>query len=77
MEAMHKKLEPTEAISEQRLVVLQQRIEALHQAKLLGDDELYLLEDMVADFLEFKSSVVGVLTPQTIRANENASKLLV
>ena len=31
---------------------------------------------MVADFLEFKSSVVGVLTPQTIRANENASKLL-
>ena len=55
-------MKPAEAIPEQRLAALQARLEALHAAKLLGDDELYALEDMVADFVEFEASLVGVVT---------------
>jgi hypothetical protein len=46
----------------QRLAALQAWLGALHVAKLLGDDELYALEDMVADFVEFEASLVGVVT---------------
>ena len=95
MEAMAKQIEaskpvpPLEAIPEQRLVALQARLEALHAAKLLNDDELYSLEDMVADFVEFESSKAVVVTLETINvdindisseyivpSNENARKLL-
>jgi|EP01046_Picozoa_sp_COSAG06_P012333 hypothetical protein len=63
---------PTEAISGQRLAALQARLGSLHTAKLLGDEELFSLEDMLADYLELKTS----LTLETIHTNENASKLL-
>ena len=82
MEAMAKQIEeskpapPAEAIPELRLAALQARLEALHAAKLLGDDELYALEDMVADFVEFESSMGVVITNELVNANENASKLL-
>ena len=76
MDKMREELKPAEAISEQRLAALQARIDALHQAKLLGDDELYALEDLVADYVELESSMGVALTLETIRANENASKLL-
>ena len=49
-----RELTPTAAISEQRLAALQARLEALHKADLLGDDQLYMLEDVVADFVEFE-----------------------
>ena len=52
MQKMHEELKPAPAISEQQLTALQARLEALHAAKLLGDDELYALEDMVADCAE-------------------------
>ena len=73
---IEQKLTPTEAISEQRLAALQVRIEALHANKLLSDDELYALEDMVADFVEFEASLVGVVVLDGMRRNENATKLL-
>jgi hypothetical protein len=76
MDKMREELKPAEAISEQRLAALQARIDALHQAKLLGDDELYALEDLVADYVELESSMGVALTLETIHANENASKLL-
>ena len=79
MEKMLEELKPTpppEAISEQRLAALQVRIEALHANKLLSDDELYALEDMVADFVEFEASLVGVVVLDGMRRNENATKLL-
>ncbi len=66
---------PTEAISEQQLVALQARIEATHAAKLLSDDELYLLEDLVADYLEIKTAV-GIVTLDTLHASESVAKLL-
>ena len=76
MEAMREEMKPAEAIPEQRLAALQARLEALHAAKLLGDDELYALEDMVADFVEFEASLVGVVTLDAMSGNQNASKLL-
>jgi hypothetical protein len=77
MEKMRKDLTPAppaQAISEPQVAALQKRLEAVHAAKLLGDDELYALEDMVADFVEYESSM-GVVTLETICTNENASKL--
>jgi hypothetical protein len=79
MEKMREEMKPTpaaEAISEQRLAVLQARIEALHASKLLSDDELYALEDMLADYLELKSSSMGVVTLEMVHVSESASKLL-
>ena len=34
---------------EQQLPALQSRIEAMHAAKLLSDDELFSIEDVIAD----------------------------
>ena len=73
MQKMHEELKPAPAISEQQLTALQARLEALHAEKLLSDDELYALEDMVADFVEYESA--GAVTHATVHANENASKL--
>jgi hypothetical protein len=39
-------------LHEQQLLVLQNRLEALSAAKLLTDDELYLVEDIIADAAE-------------------------
>jgi hypothetical protein len=71
---MREELKPAEAITEQRLAALQARLEALHAAKLLGDDELYALEDMVADYYELKSSM-GVVTLEAMHAYKAASQL--
>eukprot|EP01043_Picozoa_sp_COSAG02_P088532 COSAG02_NODE_25631_length_653_cov_0.754513_1_plen_168_part_01 len=43
--------------SDVQLERLQERFDALHQAKLLTDDEMCALEDKVADFIECRSSV--------------------
>ena len=43
-------------ISEIQLQALQERFDALHQAKLLTDTEVAQLEDQVADFIECRSS---------------------
>ena len=66
---------PPQAISEPQLVALQARLEGLHMAKLLSDDELYVFEDMVADFVEHRSEM-GIVTLQAIHKNENANKLM-
>jgi hypothetical protein len=76
VEKMREEMSPAEAISEQRLAALQARLQALHVAKLLSDDEAYALEDIVADYLELKTSIAGVVTLDAIVANESASKLL-
>ena len=48
---------PAEAISEEQLATLQARLEGLHAAKLLGDEELFALEDLVGDYVELTASV--------------------
>jgi hypothetical protein len=44
-------------VSESQLEVLQTRLDALHQAKLLTDEEMGILEDSVADYMECRSSL--------------------
>eukprot|EP01045_Picozoa_sp_COSAG04_P004169 COSAG04_NODE_177_length_21403_cov_37.154807_10_plen_116_part_00 len=36
-------------LRDQQLVALQARLDALHQAKLLGDEEVFVVEDIIAD----------------------------
>ena len=54
------------AISEDELVALQGRIGSLHVAKLLSDEELYSLEDLVADYVDLQATVAQVITEQML-----------
>ena len=47
-------------LHEQQTAALQSRLEALHAAKLLSDDELYRLEDLIADSFEEETRASGV-----------------
>eukprot|EP01046_Picozoa_sp_COSAG06_P020202 COSAG06_NODE_1471_length_9351_cov_18.052637_12_plen_179_part_00 len=44
-------------VSETQLELLQTRLDALHQAKLLSDDEIGALEDCIADYIDCRSSL--------------------
>ena len=44
-------------VSDGQLELLQTRLDALHQAKLLTDDEIDELEDCVADYIDCRSSL--------------------
>ena len=64
------------AITDEQLAALQARIEGLHETKLLTDEELFALEDLIADYVELTASVTGrVITRDTICAMPVASKL--
>ena len=54
---------------------MQERSDALHQAKLLTDDEMFALEDKLADFVEFRSSVT-VAPGETDVAADSVKKLV-
>jgi hypothetical protein len=67
---------PSAAIADEQLAALQARIEGLHVTKLLTDEELFALEDLVADYVELTMSVADrVITRDTICAMPAASKL--
>lgn len=67
------------AISDEQVAGLQARLERLHAAKELADEELYALEDIVADYVELKVSMPGqIITEQMVIAlphHSPASKL--
>ena len=65
---------PQEAISAQQVEALTARLQALHAAQMLSDDELFAVEDCVADFLEAKASY-GVLTLEAVHAHRALSKV--
>ena len=44
-------------VSDGQLELLQTRLDALHQAKLLSDDEIGALEDCIGDYIECRSSL--------------------
>ena len=69
---------PQEAISAQQVEALTARLEAMHAAKMLSDDELFAVEDCVADFVEARASceVVTMETVNTNRAVGKAHKLV-
>ena len=79
MEALVKqveaKLTPTAAISGGQIASLGARLEALHAAQLLSDEELFTLEDAVADYVELQSSM-GVITLEAAHAIRAADKLV-
>jgi small-conductance mechanosensitive channel len=70
---------PVPAITEEQLAALQARIEGLHLTKLLADDELFALEDLIADYVELTMSVADrVITREMIYSLQTiavASKL--
>lgn len=60
---------PVAAITDEQLATLQARIEGLHTAKLLTDEELFALEDLVADYVDLTMSVVDrIITRDMIYA---------
>ena len=69
---------PQEAISAQQVEALTARLEAMHAAKMLSDDELFAVEDCVADFVEARAAceVVTMETVNTNRAVGKAHKLV-
>ena len=60
---------PQELISAEQLVLLQARLESLHGAQLLAEEEFFALEDLCADFLEVQASASGVLTHELVYSN--------
>ncbi len=65
---------PAEAISEAQMVALQGRLEALHEAELLSDDEMFTLGDMIADFAEARAAI-GVVTMENVHTNHAIGKV--
>jgi hypothetical protein len=60
---------PVAAIADEQLATLQARIEGLHTAKLLTDEELFALEDLVADYVDLTMSVADrIITRDMIYA---------
>ena len=62
---MEKRLAPKEVISAEQVDAVTARLEALHAAQLLSDEELFALEDCMADFIEAKGTV-EVVTADTV-----------
>ena len=73
-----RELAPKEAISAEQVERLTARLEALHAAQLLSDEELFALEDCMADFIEAKGTVEVVTadTVNTVRAVGRVHKLI-
>ena len=65
---------PREAVSGQQIEALTARLEAVHGAKLLSDDELFAVEDCVADFIEAQASY-DVVTMEAVNANRELGKV--
>ena len=60
---------PQEAVSAEQLTTLQARLETIHQAKLLTEEELFALEDLCADYVELKTISAGVMTKEMALAS--------
>ena len=65
---MEKRLAPKEVISAEQVDAVTARLEALHAAQLLSDEELFALEDCMADFIEAQASY-DVVTMEAVNAN--------
>ena len=58
-----------ELVSADQLEALQVRLERLHSAQLLADEELWALEDLCADFFEMRAAAGGALTQQVAHSS--------
>ena len=75
---MEKRLAPKEVISAEQVDAVTARLEALHAAQLLSDEELFALEDCMPDFIEARAAVdvVTMETVNTVRAVGKMHKLV-
>ena len=62
-----------ELVSEAQILALGSRLEALHAAGLLTDEESNAFEDLVADFIDVRATV-GAVTMGVVRFNPAADK---
>ena len=65
---------PAPAFPTEQLAAFQARLEALHAAQLLSDDEFFALEDVCADVIELEASVVGPLSVEMAQTNPTAAR---
>ena len=66
VEKIRAELAPQELISAEQLAALQARLESLHSAQLLADEEFFALEDLCADYIEMQTAAGGVLTQEIV-----------
>ena len=71
---LRQKLAPTAVVTDEQLAALEARLEALHAAQLISDDELFAVEDCVADFFEAKA-MFEVVTMEVANANSAVGKV--
>ena len=68
LQKLREELTPREVVTDTQVKALQTRLEALHAAQLISDDELFVLEDIVADFVELEASTMPAMRPITLEA---------
>ena len=66
--------QPQEAVSAAQVHALMARLEALHAAKLLSDDELFAIEDLLMDFAEVRATL-GIVTMAAVHTNHLVGKV--
>ena len=71
---IREEMAPSEAISGAQLSAIQARLEELHEARLLSEEEFFALEDLCADVVELRT-VVGMLSSKEMAAFESAAKV--
>ena len=59
-------LTPQPAISAEQLEALQARLEGLHADQLVSEEELHALQDLIADYIELRTSTAAVLTREVV-----------
>lgn len=62
---------PQEVMLDQQIEALTGRLQSVHASELISDDELFSVEDCIADFLEVKAGC-GVVTLQIINTHAAA-----
>ena len=72
----HAPAQAQELIPAPQLAALQRRLEELHSAQLLSEEELHTLEDLCADYLALKPSATVGFTPELISVAATLSKLI-
>ena len=74
LEKLREELTPREVVTDTQVKALQTRLEALHAAQLISDDELFVLEDCIADFFEAKG--LAVVTSEMASTHAAVGKVL-
>ena len=73
---LRRELTPAVVVTDGQVQALEARLEALHAAQLISDDELFVLEDCIADFLEAKAAFgLEAVTAEVASAHRAVGKV--